>query len=290
MIRELREELDRLRSLISSGDTAALLGESNGGSSSGGGASAAAAAGDQPSAAEQLATTEKLMAELSETYEDKLEKTHKMQEEREAALREMGIALRDDGGAVGVFSPKKAPHLLNLNEDPLMSELLLYYLSPGITRVGSASATVHQDIQLSGLGILDEHCIFEYNDNTIAIVPLPGAEIYVNGERITERRPLSTGSRVIFGNNHVFRFINPEEARRRKRESVDTAEVPMDWASAQKELLIKQNAFQFAANQEKHEEVQSRLMQLEAQVGEFFFILLLFVVVLQPQGMSCPHF
>ena len=28
----------------------------------------------------------------------------------------------------------QTPHLLNLNEDPLMSECLLYYLKDGITR------------------------------------------------------------------------------------------------------------------------------------------------------------
>ena len=53
---------------------------------------------------------------------------------REMVLAEMGVATRDDGGTVGVFSPKKSPHLVNLNEDPLMSECLLYYIKDGITR------------------------------------------------------------------------------------------------------------------------------------------------------------
>ena len=49
-------------------------------------------------------------------------------------LAEMGVALSEDGGTVGVFSPKKSPHLVNLNEDPLMNECLLYYIKEGITR------------------------------------------------------------------------------------------------------------------------------------------------------------
>lgn len=57
---------------------------------------------------------------------------------REAMLAEMGVALREDGGTVGVFSPKRTPHLVNLNEDPLMSECLLYYLKEGITRSESS--------------------------------------------------------------------------------------------------------------------------------------------------------
>ncbi|XP_058291124.1 uncharacterized protein LOC116464648 isoform X3 [Hylobates moloch] len=53
---------------------------------------------------------------------------------REALLAEMGVAVREDGGTVGVFSPKKTPpHLVNLNEDPLMSECLLYHIKDGVT-------------------------------------------------------------------------------------------------------------------------------------------------------------
>lgn len=48
------------------------------------------------------------------------------------------------GGTVGVFSPKKTPHLVNLNEDPFMSECLLYYIKDGITKVGSAASDVPQ--------------------------------------------------------------------------------------------------------------------------------------------------
>lgn len=53
---------------------------------------------------------------------------------REAVLAEMGVALKQDGGTIGVFSPKKTPHLVNLNEDPLMSECLIYYIKDGITK------------------------------------------------------------------------------------------------------------------------------------------------------------
>lgn len=90
------------------------------------------------------------MVELSESKEQKEERTKVVQEEREKALTEMGIALKDDGGiqpqqeiflnflllfigALGV-TRQKQPHLLNLNEDPLMSELLLYYLADGKTK------------------------------------------------------------------------------------------------------------------------------------------------------------
>jgi len=45
---------------------------------------------------------------------------------------------------VGVFSPKRTPHLVNLNEDPFMSECLLYYIKDGMTKVGSAGSDIPQ--------------------------------------------------------------------------------------------------------------------------------------------------
>ena len=111
------------------------------------------------------------MKELAESREDKEARSKHVQEEREAALKQMGIALKEDGGKAHElrslrpvpveFLPRsvagahantkrffcrlflghlgvtqqKQPHLLNLNEDPLMSELLLYYLSTeGVTK------------------------------------------------------------------------------------------------------------------------------------------------------------
>jgi hypothetical protein len=58
----------------------------------------------------------------------------------------------------------KTPHLVNLCEDPLMSECLLYYLKEGVTRLGRPDcALVQQDIQLTGAHILEQHCLFENN-------------------------------------------------------------------------------------------------------------------------------
>lgn len=58
----------------------------------------------------------------------------------------------------------QTPHLVNLNEDPLMSECLVYYLKEGLTRVGQPiDSSITQDIQLSGSHILNEHSVFSNN-------------------------------------------------------------------------------------------------------------------------------
>lgn len=82
-------------------------------------------------AVDQLQASEKLIAELNETWEEKLKRTEQIRVQREAVFAEMGVAVKEDGITVGVFSPKKTPHLVNLNEDPNLSECLLYYIKDG---------------------------------------------------------------------------------------------------------------------------------------------------------------
>lgn len=82
---------------------------------------------------DQLQASEKLIAELNETWEEKLKRTEQIRVQREAVFAEMGVAVKEDGITVGVFSPKKSPHLVNLNEDPTLSECLLYYIKDGIS-------------------------------------------------------------------------------------------------------------------------------------------------------------
>ncbi|XP_055502054.1 kinesin-like protein KIF1A isoform X10 [Leucoraja erinacea] len=216
-------------------------------------------------AIELLKETEKIIAELNETWEEKLRRTEAIRMEREALLAEMGVAMREDGGTLGVFSPKKTPHLVNLNEDPLMSECLLYYIKDGITRVGREDAERRQDIVLSGHFIKEEHCIFRSDVKTLGEVivilePCEGADTYLNGKQVTEPTVLRSGNRIIMGKSHVFRFTHPEQARqeRDKTPCAETPVEPVDWAFAQRELLEKQGI-------DMKQEMEQRLQELETQ-------------------------
>ncbi|XP_068914980.1 kinesin-like protein unc-104 isoform X8 [Tenebrio molitor] len=208
-------------------------------------------------AVDQLQASEKLIAELNETWEEKLKRTEAIRIQREAVFAEMGVAVKEDGITVGVFSPKCTPHLVNLNEDPFMSECLIYYTKDGITRVGSAEANIPQDIQLVGSHIKSEHCIFENKDGKVTLIPSTGALIYVNGREITEPVVLKTGSRVILGKNHVFRFTHPDEAREMREKNTTPVET-VDWNFAQIELLEKQGV-------DLKAEMEKRLLTLEEQ-------------------------
>ncbi|TRZ03734.1 hypothetical protein DNTS_009734, partial [Danionella cerebrum] len=196
-------------------------------------------------AIERLKESEKIIAELNETWEEKLRKTEAIRMERPLSIEDFSIYSSNQPFTErpcelytdfnGVFSPKKTPHLVNLNEDPLMSECLLYYIKDGITRVGQADAKRRQDIVLSGAHIKEEHCIFR-----------------------SERNANGNGNRIIMGKNHVFRFNHPEQARA-EREKTPTAETPVepvDWTFAQRELLEKQGI-------DMKQEMEKRLTEME---------------------------
>uniref|UniRef100_A0A8C4HUG8 Kinesin-like protein n=1 Tax=Dicentrarchus labrax TaxID=13489 RepID=A0A8C4HUG8_DICLA len=172
LIRELKSEVERLRNLLfsqgaeptSTGEAPAdpdhLIEDGEDGEEADSADSAEPISKEE--AAEMLLETEKIIAELNETWEEKLRKTESIRLERESLLAEMGVSIKEDGGTLGVFSPKGTPHLVNLNEDPLMSECLLYYIKEGLTRVGQQDV----DIKLSGHFIKEIHCVFvsELND------------------------------------------------------------------------------------------------------------------------------
>nr|CAD7407586.1 unnamed protein product [Timema poppensis] len=73
---------------------------------------------------EKLTESEKLMREMSQTWEEKLQKTERLQHERQQALEKMGISVQ----ASGIKVEKNKYYLVNLNADPSLNELLVYYL------------------------------------------------------------------------------------------------------------------------------------------------------------------
>lgn len=163
--------------------------------------------------AEQLNQSEKLLQDLNQTWEQKLAKTEEIHKEREAALEELGISI--EKGFIGLTTPKKMPHLVNLSDDPLLAECLVYNLKPGLTTVGNVESNAdHQaNIRLNGSRILHEHCVFENANDVVTLIPGDGAAVMVNGKRITEPKQLHSGYRIILGDFHIFRFNHPMEAR-----------------------------------------------------------------------------
>lgn len=157
---------------------------------------------------QKLSESEKLYKEVSQTWEEKLMKTERIQNERQQALEKMGISIQDSGIKV----EKNKYYLVNLNADPSLNELLVYYLKE-LTIVGASSSygsSLEPDIQLSGLGIQPAHCIITIEDNGLFLEPLPNARSCVNGSQVFEKTPLQHGDRIVWGNHHYFRVNCPK--------------------------------------------------------------------------------
>lgn len=253
MIRELKEELAQLRSKLGGG----AAGAGAAGAVAGGAAGAAGAIPAEDSyppdtplenqmvsihqsdgsvtkvskaeIVEQLNQSEKLYKDLNQTWEEKLQKTEKIHKERESALEELGISI--EKGFIGLSTPKKMPHLVNLSDDPLLAECLVYNIKPGSTTVGNMDQGSSVEIRLNGSRILPNHCTFEHVDNVVTVVPNEGAAVMVNGLRIDKPTRLKSGFRIILGDFHIFRFNHPQEARAERveqsllRHSVTTSQL-----------------------------------------------------------------
>ncbi|CAL8255598.1 unnamed protein product [Boreogadus saida] len=153
---------------------------------------------------------------MTVTWEQKLRKTEEIAEERQKQLESMGISLETSGIKVG----EDKCFLVNLNADPALNELLVYYLKEH-TLVG---ADTSQDIQLFGIGIQPEHCALDLcPDGDVTLTPIENARTCVNGTVVDSLVHLWHGDRILWGNNHFFRINLPSRKRRERLKELERA-------------------------------------------------------------------
>ncbi|KAM8831655.1 kinesin-like protein KIF13B isoform 2-T2 [Spinachia spinachia] len=179
IIRELREEVEKLKEQLTEAESMKA-----------------------PDLKDRLEESEKLIQEMTVTWEDKLTKTEAVAQERQRQLESLGISLQSSG--IRVVDDKC--FLVNLNADPALNELLVYYLKEH-TRVGAADS---QDIQLCGMAIQPEHCVIDISqDDGVVLGPHRNARTCVNGAAVFSPVQLHHGDRILWGNNHFFRINLP---------------------------------------------------------------------------------
>ncbi|XP_053743082.1 kinesin-like protein KIF13A isoform X2 [Synchiropus splendidus] len=193
IIRELREEVEKLRVQLTRAESMKA-----------------------PELKEKLQESEKLIQEMTVTWEEKLRKTEEIATERQKQLESMGISLETSGIKVG----EDKCFLVNLNADPALNELLVYYLKE-LTHVG---ADTSQDIQLFGIGIQPQHCVLELcPDGEVTLAPVGNARTCVNGTTVDSLVHLWHGDRILWGNNHFFRINLPKRKRRDRLKELERA-------------------------------------------------------------------
>uniref|UniRef100_A0A671SR81 Kinesin-like protein KIF13B n=1 Tax=Sinocyclocheilus anshuiensis TaxID=1608454 RepID=A0A671SR81_9TELE len=210
IIRELREEVEKLRDQLTQAESMKA-----------------------PELKERLEESEKLIQEMTVTWEEKLRKTEEIAQERQKQLESLGISLQSSGIKVG----EDKCFLINLNADPALNELLVYYLKEH-TKVGSADS---QDIQLCGMGIQAEHCVINITpEGAVFLSPYRNSRTCVNGSPVTSRQQLHHGDRILWGNNHFFRSVRCLRGEEEEDTASDvSSEVSFSYEFAQTEVMMK---------------------------------------------------
>ncbi|XP_071054782.1 kinesin-like protein KIF13A isoform X3 [Onthophagus taurus] len=203
---------------------------------------------------QKLSESEKLYKEMSQTWEEKLMKTERIQNERQQTLEKMGISIQDSGIKV----EKNKFYLVNLNADPSLNELLVYYLKER-TVVGATGrgAEGEPDIQLSGLGIQPEHCLITIEDGLVFMEPFSNARSYINGSQIVKKTQLRHGDRIVWGNHHFFRVNCPKSIV--STSEPQTPAQNIDYNFARDELML---------NELSNDPIQAAISRLEKQHEE----------------------
>eukprot|EP00035_Acanthoeca_spectabilis_P004255 m.101294 g.101294 ORF g.101294 m.101294 type:complete len:1152 (+) comp12506_c0_seq2:67-3522(+) len=258
MIRELREELERLRAEV------------------GGSSGEVVDTEELKRMRAQLAETEQLMAMTSKTWEDKLKESQRVMEEHRELLSAHGASVTAATGALKLES--KLPHLVTISSG-LDFGINIYTLKEGMTRFGLENEDQPQDVVLNGEGIEPEHCIIEHNvevdpesGQLKEVVQLhPIGDCYVNGVELEDSTILSQGDTVQFGDEHLMRFNHPTQALRMKQAGIAVTAKPAVLrsaaaaaAAAEAEEAARQMQAALEAEKVKQQEEQARLEALAA--------------------------
>ena len=195
LLRELRDEIERLR--MQYGD-----------------AKSGQAMAEISSLRDKLSSSERLMQAMNQSWEEKLRMSEAIRAENQKLRKEAQAAkdLARDPQKID----NRLPNLVNLNEDPQLSDLLVYIVKEGITSIGNDA---ENDIELKGNLVQPQHCCIECSAaHRVNLTALENAIVYVNGEMMEEdeTRHLNHGDRVIIGNNHYFRINVPSEVSKRR--------------------------------------------------------------------------
>nr|XP_033794228.1 afadin isoform X3 [Geotrypetes seraphini] len=151
-----------------------------------------------------------LVFQLKRKPPDYIPKKNRKQSDGKPFKKKEGV----DGSGYGFFlPPEKVPYLVELSPDGSDSrdKPKLYRLHLSVTEVGTEKLD-ETSVQLFGPGIQSHHCDLTNMDGVVTVTPRNiDADIYVEGQRISETTMLQSGMKVQFGSSHVFKFVDPSQ-------------------------------------------------------------------------------
>ena len=197
---------------------------------------------------DQYEANQKVMSDMQKTFEEKLEEAKKA-----------------EGEHIGQHVEISLPHLVVLNEDPQLSHKLKYPLIELPVYVGRKHGNPPPQITLSGIGIKQNHAIFEKQGEDILLKPNDKDAreyIFINGKNIPpEGQIIRTKDRIIFGTNTIFIYM---------KSSTGQDIYDIDWETAQMELQKEIEAVTKKQNEENEKRKQDEYNLLKKDLEEEF--------------------
>ncbi|XP_066550887.1 stAR-related lipid transfer protein 9 [Amia ocellicauda] len=114
------------------------------------------------------------------------------------------------------------PHLIAVDGDVLSTGVTFYYLQEGVTKIGPSDELKDYHIVLQGPSADRACCEIVNERGVVTLRPVPGNLCTINHREVTEPCRLAQGAMIVLGGAHKFRFNHPAEAailRHRRRTS-----------------------------------------------------------------------
>lgn len=191
---------------------------------------------DEISALQAMLATGKL--ELKEPHLKMLENLQKKEAQEKVLIeewsekwREVQSILREEKSlglkksGIGITLDSEKAHLIGINDE--VTGVTLFTLKDGETSIGNEEASSAQDIVLSGPGICSEHCRIVITKGSATIHPNDGAQCWLNANLIDQPMPISQGDILLLGRTNMFRYNNPAEAAKLRKNSTRTNKMDM---------------------------------------------------------------
>eukprot|EP01012_Entosiphon_sulcatum_P007475 TRINITY_DN13804_c0_g1_i2.p1 TRINITY_DN13804_c0_g1~~TRINITY_DN13804_c0_g1_i2.p1 ORF type:complete len:686 (+),score=109.71 TRINITY_DN13804_c0_g1_i2:443-2500(+) len=104
---------------------------------------------------------------------------------------------------------RQMPFLLTLTPSPLsdQTDVLLHYLPPGRTEVGTEGYTGQFIALPNAVGVAEQHCFFHVENNCLTVHPYEGRQVEVDGEMVEQPQRIQKGAVIKLG-NYTFKYFS----------------------------------------------------------------------------------
>ena len=195
---------------------------------------------------EQYEANQLAMNDMQKTFEEKLEEAKKHEKEY-----------------IGEDVDISKPHLVVLDEDAQLSHKLKYSLADLPVYVGRKHGNPTPQITLLGIGVKQNHAVFEKQGDNIILKPndVDAEEyIFINGKNISkEGQIVHNKDRIVFGTNTIFLFMKSSNG-----EDIYT----IDWETCQIEIQSEFEAASKRQIEENEKRKQEELNLLKKDLEE----------------------